>query len=75
MIICDPSDTISAEDTGNANTQMSKPGVNTHCNPVVYYMKVLLFHWTYIWHLHQWHQRHPYRDIMLYKDTIKAAFR
>jgi hypothetical protein len=71
-IIVDPPNTISEEDTGNTNAQMTKLGVDLHCNPAVYYDKALLRHLPFIWLLRKWHTD---RDILLYKDETNAAFR
>jgi hypothetical protein len=51
---------------------MSKPGVDHHHNPEVYYGKALLHHWVYIWRIRQ---RYPERDLLLYKENINATFR
>jgi hypothetical protein len=50
-IIVNPTNAIFEGDTGNANAQMPKPGVNHQQNPAVYYGKALLCHWVYIWRL------------------------
>jgi hypothetical protein len=71
-IIVDPTKAIFEGDTGNANAQMPKPGVDRQHNPVVYYEKSLLHQWVYIWLLYQWY---PDRDLLLYTDDISATFR
>jgi hypothetical protein len=57
-IIIDPTNTIFEGDTGNANAQMPKPGVDRQRNPAVNYKKSLLRHWVYTWRLHQWYPDH-----------------
>jgi hypothetical protein len=71
-IIVDPTNAIFEGDIRNSNTQMPKPGVDHHRTPAVYYVKALLRHLVYIWHLRQWHLD---RNLLLYKDDINAAFR
>jgi hypothetical protein len=45
-IIVDPTNAILEGDTGNANAQMPKPGVDHRSNPAVYKVKALMRHWV-----------------------------
>jgi hypothetical protein len=70
-IIVDTANAIFDGDTGNANAQMPKPGVDHQRKQAVYYGKSLLCHWVYIWRLRQIHLD---RDLLLHKENINAAF-
>jgi hypothetical protein len=72
-LCADPSNTISRDDDGAANTNIPSPGTpdrEDEC-PSIYYAMALHRHLTHIWNLRI---TDPRRDILQFVDDIQAAF-
>jgi hypothetical protein len=72
-LCADPSNTISQDDDGAANTNIPSPRMpdrEDEC-PSIYYAMALHRHLTHIWNLRI---TDPQRDILQFVDDIQAAF-